>query len=411
MNESRSTNLRTESDQGEKFQAIRRKTKLTFSALSQTLTARTFTQKKSNLNSPRPIKDDPILSQNPPFIPITKGSKNHFKKYLDGSISSLQLIQLANNPKLQLADHQENDEGINLSVLGNVLLFKNRLRPKQVKVDDRTQSLKVKVQKLNNLIKSKVQAKKQGNDFQRLQSLEKVGILKTMVDASEQFDNKVEDTFPTKNNPQLKRLRQIALSFEDMKSVIKNSLHTHQSPSFNLRVELLDSSKRFLQELESQRSQNEGRLLRMTKLQIEQQNKRHKTEHNYQYYHRNTQNQGILTLKDVKLWDYLHNPPQSPLQLQTLLNQENENFKINRNIKKRKELKQKNPEEGLQDLSHTSSLQSTYEIHLDQLYTQASDIKRTLQKKQSLPKKIKNMIKLDDITQQSVLASKLKLTH
>ena len=34
MNESRSTNLRTESDQGEKFQAIRRKTKLKFSALS-----------------------------------------------------------------------------------------------------------------------------------------------------------------------------------------------------------------------------------------------------------------------------------------------------------------------------------------------------------------------------------------
>lgn len=70
-------------------------------------------------------------------------------------------------------------------VLSSVFKFKNKIKLRNEKIEDPQLHLKQKLQKLNNLILERVRSKQQDNDEKRRMSLQNVGLLKSIVDASE----------------------------------------------------------------------------------------------------------------------------------------------------------------------------------------------------------------------------------
>ncbi|CAD8076862.1 unnamed protein product [Paramecium sonneborni] len=370
-----------------------------------------------------PTQDD-IISPIQPKIKI----KDSFNEFLDGRINSFQLLQANNCPRLhqqqqieQYEKLQREKEAKGMVILGPLLRFKHKYKHVKTQSEERINYLKTKIAVLNNLIKSKVVNRKKDNDEKRRRSLQNVGLLKSIVEASENINKKIEqvETYE-KMIPQMKTLKTVTISYDNSKMYRKQQLksklnsQTSTNPKLFLKTQLQDSSKQFLKELEDINEKKQQNLDRLSRMKLLSDNKLQKT-HQYDLYVKE-----VLTYKDIELYDYLHQQPQQVSYRCHFTNQGEENLNLNqpnpqiklqqKNKKKLKTLTESNFKQIL-DVSDTSSLQSAYEIHLDNLYSQTIEVKKQLLKKSMLPKRIRQMIKLDELGKQTLHTSTHKLKH
>ncbi|CAD8132362.1 unnamed protein product [Paramecium pentaurelia] len=354
--------------------------------------------------------------------------KDSFNEFLDGRINTFQLLQAKNCPRLhqqqQIEQHEKQQrerESKGMVILGPLLRFKHKYKHVKTQSEERINYLKTKIAALNNLIKSKVVNRKKDNDEKRRRSLQNVGLLKSIVEASENINKKIEqvETYE-KMVPQMKALKTVTISYDDQKlfrkQQLKSKLNTQTltNPKLFLKTQLQDSSKQFLKELEQMNEKKQQNLDKLSRMKLLSDNKLQKT-HKYDLFVKE-----VLTYKDIELYDYLHQQPQQVSYRCHFTNQGEETANINqpnsqkkplkKNHKKYKTLTESNYQQIL-DVSDTSSLQSAYEIHLDNLYTQTIEVKKQLLKKSVLPKRIRQMIKLDELGKQTLHTSTHKLKH
>ncbi|CAK69646.1 unnamed protein product (macronuclear) [Paramecium tetraurelia] len=420
MNESStiSTYLRTETDEVKEFS-------------SNIMTQRKKIPQLKNLISPRKskqVKFNPIIDsvRSSQSQRSSKGNlglqtqnnnmifKDSFELFLDGKITSVELLQLSNYPRLRQQLMEDHADSKGISILGPLVRFKNKFKHKQVRntQDDRSVYLKSKLQGLNNLIHTRMMQKKEDNETQRRQNLQNVGLFKTIVDASEGIEDKLAQTKDpfAKKIPSIRSLKTMTVSYDDLKPIIKNAKESPAISKIFLKNNLTESTKKYMDEASRQHYLKQQELNKLTKMQITKQ-----SNSKFSLY-----NKDVLTSKDLELYDYLHNKPK-PIVLRNHFTEMDEETiptheiiatKIgNQRLKKRYHKTEQKIHEDLDNESHTSSLQSTYEIHLDNLYSQTVDLKKQLTKKTTLPKKVKQMIKLDELNQQSLQANTFKLTH
>lgn len=159
-----------------------------------------------------------VYKKKKPSLPLySTRFKDNFNSYLDGNLTSVQLLQTTNYPYLlaQIADSGLAHHPKSLSLLGDVFKFRSKLKraANNNKAEERRQYLRGKLMGLNSLIQTRVMLKKADNDERRRMSLQNVTLLKTILDASEGILSRKQDEGQLYSAR--KNLKTITVSYEN----------------------------------------------------------------------------------------------------------------------------------------------------------------------------------------------------
>ncbi|CAD8195540.1 unnamed protein product [Paramecium octaurelia] len=347
-------------------------------------------------------KQDPLITIKP-FETRNHGHQfqRNFSHYLKGDLNVSSLIQTLNYPRLTAEKQNPRKE-------------EGSLKMRQ-QTEQRRNYLKSKLLKVQNLIKDKVAIKKPHNEEMRQGNAQTLAIVQTILDIANHQENTI--SYQKKLMPKSKSLKQYRLNYDDVESVSKMQRDFIDAipPRQYLKSVLENNAQLYLQELQSRAEQHENNINKLVRLNIQNKKKDFTLFHKAAKTDRRNQD-GILTIGDVQLYDYLYNNPQGvriqkhPKYIQNVIDsgvdfRQNLTRRLLSTRDKKTHYNQDPPENS--DDSCASSLQSACEIKLDNYYEETREWKR--KQYLQLPRRIKQLIALEELNQKAVHTTVNKL--
>ncbi|CAD8187951.1 unnamed protein product [Paramecium pentaurelia] len=347
---------------------------------------------------------DPLLTDKP-FETRTHGHQfeQNFSHYLKGDLNVSRLIQTLNCPRLTAENQLTHNEGISIKI--------------RQQTEQRKNFLKSKILKVRNLIKQKVAIKKPHNEEMRQGNAQTLTIVQTILDIANHKENAI--SYQEKLIPKSKSLKHYRLNYDNVEPICKMQRDFIDTipPRLYLKSVLENNAQLYLQELQLRAEQRENNINKLVRLSIQNKRKDFTLFHKAAKTDRKNQD-GILTIGDVQLYDYLYNNPKGvmiekhPKYIQNVIDsgvdfRKNLTRKLlgNGNRHQKTHYNQDPPENS--DDSCTSSLQSACEIKLDNYYGETREWKR--KQYLQLPRRIKQLIALEELNQKAIRTTVNKL--
>ncbi|CAD8099357.1 unnamed protein product [Paramecium primaurelia] len=347
-------------------------------------------------------KQDPLITVKP-FETRTHGHQfqRNFSHYLKGDLNVSNLIQTLNCPRLTAENQlQRKDEG--------------SLKIRQ-QTEQRKNYLKSKLLKVRNLIKEKVAIKKPHNEEMRQGNAQTLAIVQTILDIANYKENTI--SYQKKLMPKSKSLKQYRLNYDNVEPIckIQRDFIDTIPPRQYLKSVLENNAQLYLQELQLRGEQHDNNINKLVRLSIQNKRKDFTLFHKAAKTDRKNQD-GILTIGDVQLYDYLYNNSKGvmiekhPKYIQNVIDsgvdfRKNLTRKLLNTRHKKTHYNQDPPENS--DDSCASSLQSACEIKLDNYYGETREWKR--KQYLQLPRRIKQLIALEELNQKAIHTTVNKL--
>ncbi|CAD8071054.1 unnamed protein product [Paramecium sonneborni] len=335
---------------------------------------------------------DPLIT-NKPFETRTHGHQfeQNFCDYLKGDLNVSSLIQTLNCPRLTAERQIPHKERLSLKI--------------RQQTEQRRNYLKGKIQKVRNLIKEKVAIKKPHNEEIRQGNAQTLTIVQTILDIANHKENAI--SYQEKLMPKSKSLKHYRLNYDNVEPICKIQRDFIETipPRQYLKSVLENNAQLYLQELQLRAQQHQNNINKLVRLSIQNKRKDFTLFHKAAKTDRRNQD-GILTIGDVQLYDYLYNTPKgvmiekNPKYIQNVIDS---GVDFRKNLGRRllgnrhqKTHYNQDPPDNLDD-SCASSLQSACEIKLDNYYGETREWKH----KQflQLPRRIKQLIALEELNQ------------
>ncbi|CAD8191243.1 unnamed protein product [Paramecium octaurelia] len=347
-------------------------------------------------------QQDPLLTDKP-FETRTHGQQfeQNFSHYLKGDLNVSRLIQALNCPRLTAENQFTQNEGISIKI--------------RQQTEQRKNFLKSKIQKVRNLIKQKVAIKKPHNEEMRQGNAQTLTIVQTILDIANHKENAI--SYQEKLIPKSKSLKNYRLNYDNVEPISKMQRDFIDTipPRQYLKSVLENNAQLYLQELQLRAEQRENNINKLVRLNIQNKRKDFTLFHKAAKTDRRNQD-GILTIGDVQLYDYLYNNPKGvmiekhPKYIQNVIDS-GVDFRKNLTrrlltTRKQKTHYNRDPPQNSDD-SCASSLQSACEIKLDNYYGETREWKR--KQYLQLPRRIKQLIALEELNQKAIHTTVNKL--
>ncbi|CAD8114293.1 unnamed protein product [Paramecium sonneborni] len=340
-------------------------------------------------------QQDPLITDKP-FKTRTHGHQfeQNFSHYLKGDLNVSSLIQTLNCPRLTAENQFPKKEVLSLKI--------------RQQTEQRRNYLKSKVQKVRNLIKEKVAIKKPYNEEIRQGNAQTLTIVQTILDIANHKENAV--SYQEKLIPKSKSLKHYRLNYDNVEPICRMQRDFIETipPRQYLKSVLENNAQLYLQELQLRAEQHENNINKLVRLSIQNKRKDFTLFHKAAKTDRRNQD-GILTIGDIQLYDYLYNNPKGvrieehPKYIQNVIDtgvdfRKNLGRRLLQSNRHQKTHYNQDPPENLDD-SCASSLQSACEIKLDNYYGETREWKR--KQYLQLPRRIKQLIALEELNYHS----------